>query len=84
MRTDDERDHARAVTTGGFETFDQLLDLPYLDVLLGVSALSLGGCRRHDGRGWLMVCVGSGGGYSSGAEIFAQAGEGEEPAYGGP
>lgn len=44
-RTDDERDHAGAVATGGLEALDELLDLPYLDVLLGVVRLR----GTHDG-----------------------------------
>ena len=39
MRTDDERDHAGAITPSGLEAFDQLLDLPDLDILFGVVRL---------------------------------------------
>jgi hypothetical protein len=54
-RTDNERDHAGAVTAGGFEALDQLLDLPYLNVLLGVVGLRL--LRRHGRGGGCGVCV---------------------------
>lgn len=36
-RTDDERDHAGAVTTSGLKALDELLHLPYLDLQSGVS-----------------------------------------------
>lgn len=38
-RTNNQRDHARAVAASGFEPLDELLDLPYLDlyVMLRVS-----------------------------------------------
>jgi hypothetical protein len=48
LLTDDERDHGCAIAAGSFKTLDQLLDLPDLDVLLGVVGLLL--LRRH-GRG---------------------------------
>ena len=41
VRTDDEGNHARAITTGGLEAFDELLDLPYLDLYKKVSGLEL-------------------------------------------
>lgn len=31
-RTDNQGNHARAVTTSGLKPFDELLDLPYLDL----------------------------------------------------
>lgn len=54
-RTDDERNHACAIATGGFEAFDQLLDLPDLNVLLRIVGLRLLG--RHGG-GWWWTSVG--------------------------
>jgi hypothetical protein len=48
-RTDNERNHGGSISTGGFETLDQLLDLPDLNVLLRlIGLLVLPG--RH-GRG---------------------------------
>lgn len=40
-RTDDERNHGSSVTTGLFQALDELLDLPYFDVLLGLVRLLL-------------------------------------------
>lgn len=40
-RTDDERDHGGAVTTGLFKALDEFLDLPYLNVLLGLVRLGV-------------------------------------------
>jgi hypothetical protein len=51
--TDNEGNHGCAISTGGFKTLDQLLDLPDLNVLLGVVGLLVLG--RH-GRGVVVVC----------------------------
>jgi len=40
-RTDDERNHGGSISTSGFKTLDELLDLPYFDVLLGLVRLLL-------------------------------------------
>jgi hypothetical protein len=48
-RTDDERNHGGSISTSGFKTLDQLLDLPDLNVLFSlIGLLVLPG--RH-GRG---------------------------------
>ena len=39
---DDERNHGGSISSGGFKTPDQLLDLPYFNILLRVVRLSLG------------------------------------------
>ena len=52
-RTDDERNHACAIATGGFKTLDELLDLPYLNVLLRFVPL-----RSRHGCGGVVVVVG--------------------------
>lgn len=49
-RTDNERDHGGTISTGGFKTLDQLLDLPDLNVLLGFTRLALL-LGTHGGRG---------------------------------
>lgn len=49
-RTDNERDHGGTISAGGFETLDQLLDLPDLNVLLGFTTLALL-LGTHGGRG---------------------------------
>lgn len=54
-RTDDERNHGRSISSSGFEALDQLLHLPYLNVLLGVVGLDrahIGGAtkRLDDGK----------------------------------
>lgn len=60
LRTDNERNHGCAITAGGFEAFDQLLDLPDLDVLLrivGLRLLGRHGCGcTEDGEG-VRVCL---------------------------
>jgi hypothetical protein len=40
-RTDNEGNHRSSITTSGFKTLDQLLDLPDLNVLLRLSLLLL-------------------------------------------
>jgi hypothetical protein len=40
-RTDDERNHGSSVTTGLCQALDELLDLPHLNVLLGLVGLLL-------------------------------------------
>ena len=53
--TNNERNHGGAIAAGGFKTLDQLLDLPDLDVLLGlVGLLVLPG--RHGRGGVVRVC----------------------------
>ena len=37
--TDDEGDHGGPISSGGLEAFDELLDLPNLDVLLRLVCL---------------------------------------------
>lgn len=64
MLTNDERNHRRPVAPSGFQALDQLLHLPYLDILLRVVLLLLR--RAHDGRGevifnqgkriWALAC----------------------------
>ena len=39
--TNDERNHGRSISAGGLEALDQLLDLPDLNVLLGLVVLLL-------------------------------------------
>lgn len=46
QRTDNQRNHGCPVSAGGLEALDQLLHLPYLDVLLRIVRLR----RTHDGR----------------------------------
>jgi len=53
--TNDERDHACSVAASSLETFDQLFDLPYLNVLFGV--VCLGGTHVGDGGAGLCVCA---------------------------
>jgi hypothetical protein len=53
--TNDERDHACSVPASSLETFDQLFDLPYLNVLFGV--VCLGGTHVGDGGAGLCVCA---------------------------
>ena len=61
LRTDDERNHAGAIPAGGFKTLDQLLDLPHLNVLLGLAALPLGlGGHGCGCVGWTWVREGGG------------------------
>jgi hypothetical protein len=36
QRTDDQRNHGRSISSGSLKTLDELLDLPDLDVLLGL------------------------------------------------
>jgi hypothetical protein len=45
-RTNDERNHGGSISSGRFESLDQFLDLPDLDVLLGLVRLRV----THDGR----------------------------------
>ena len=45
--TNDERDHACSVAASSLEAFDQLFDLPYLNVLFSV--VCLGGTHVGDG-----------------------------------
>lgn len=47
VHTDNERNHGCAVTTRLFKALDQLLDLPYFNVLLGFVRLRV----THDGGG---------------------------------
>jgi hypothetical protein len=50
-RTDDEGNHACAIAPGGFEAFDELLDLPDFDVLLSLVGLRLFGGHGRSGGG---------------------------------
>ena len=45
--TDDQGNHGGSIAAGGFKTLYQLLNLPYLNVLLGFVGLR----RAHLGRG---------------------------------
>ena len=53
--TNDERDHACSVAASSLETFDQLFDLPYLNVLFGV--VCLGGTHVGDGEAGVVRLV---------------------------
>jgi hypothetical protein len=58
--TDDERNHASAVSARSLEPFDELLDLPYLD-LVGVAVSAGGGLAGRHSLGWVgKRAVGSG------------------------
>lgn len=46
-RTDDERNHGGSIASSGLKALDQLLHLPYLNVLFRFVRL----CRAHGGRG---------------------------------
>lgn len=49
QRTNDQRNHACAIATGGLEPLDELLDLPYLDLKEGASASMRDIQARHGG-----------------------------------
>lgn len=48
LRTNDERNHGRSIAPGGFQSLDELLDLPDFDVLLSLIGLRV----THFGGRW--------------------------------
>lgn len=59
QRTDNERNHGGSISTSGFKTLDQLLDLPDLDILLSFvrrRSAHLGEATVDQGKSYRRPC----------------------------